>query len=109
MDVGLHALGIGSGADPRVIRAVAAAAEHCGVATLWAGEHVVMVDRPDSRYPYADDGTIAVPPTADWLDPMVALSYAAAGTGTRRPANRRLLPPGAKPGSKAKQAGAPRG
>jgi probable F420-dependent oxidoreductase len=104
VDVGLHALGIGSGADPRVIRAVAAAAERCGVATLWAGEHVVMVDRPDSRYPYADDGTIAVPPTADWLDPMVALSYAAAVTDTVRLATGVLLLPEHNPVIMAKQA-----
>jgi hypothetical protein len=43
-----------------VIDAVAVAAEACGFATLWAGEHVVMVDRPESRYPYAHDGQIAV-------------------------------------------------
>ena len=41
-----------------------------GFATLWAGEHVVMVDAPASRYPYADDGRIAVPADADWLDPL---------------------------------------
>jgi alkanesulfonate monooxygenase SsuD/methylene tetrahydromethanopterin reductase-like flavin-dependent oxidoreductase (luciferase family) len=55
MRVGLHALGIGSGADPAVITAVARAAEESGFATLWAGEHVVMIDGPGSRYPYADD------------------------------------------------------
>jgi len=66
MDVGLHALGIGTGAIRSVIDAVAATAERHGFATLWAGEHVVMVDRPDLRYPYSDDGQIAVPADADW-------------------------------------------
>jgi probable F420-dependent oxidoreductase len=56
------------------------AAEGAGFATLWAGEHVVMVDEPASRYPYADDGRIAVPADADWLDPMIGLSFAAAAT-----------------------------
>ena len=37
-----------------------------------------MVDEPDSRYPYSDDGKIAVAPDADWLDPLLALSFAAA-------------------------------
>ena len=37
MRIGLHALGIGSGARPEVIRAVATAAEAAGFATLWAG------------------------------------------------------------------------
>jgi alkanesulfonate monooxygenase SsuD/methylene tetrahydromethanopterin reductase-like flavin-dependent oxidoreductase (luciferase family) len=70
MQVGLHALGIGSGADPAVIRAVASAADAAGFSTLWSGEHVVMVDHHDSPYPYADDGKIAVPSDADWLDPL---------------------------------------
>jgi alkanesulfonate monooxygenase SsuD/methylene tetrahydromethanopterin reductase-like flavin-dependent oxidoreductase (luciferase family) len=41
MRVGLHALGIGTGARPEVIRAVAAAAEAAGFATLWAEEFAV--------------------------------------------------------------------
>jgi hypothetical protein len=67
MRVGLHALGIGTGARPQIIRAVAMAAETGGFATLWAGEHVVLVDEPRSRYPYSADGRIAVPADADWL------------------------------------------
>jgi probable F420-dependent oxidoreductase len=78
--LGLHALGIGAGADRAVIDAVASAADSCGFSTLWAGEHVVMVDRTASRYPYSDDGVIAVPAQADWLDPMIALSFAAAAS-----------------------------
>ena len=73
-------MGIGAGADPAVIEAVASAADDCGFATLWAGEHVVMVDRSGSRYPYSDDGVIGVPAQADWLDPMIALSFAAAAS-----------------------------
>jgi probable F420-dependent oxidoreductase len=80
VNVGLHALGIGSGSKPEVITAVAAAAEACGFTTLWCGEHVVMVDSPRSRYPYSADGLIAVPPDADWLDPLLSLSFIAAHT-----------------------------
>src|SRR5271170_5489994 len=80
MRLGLHALGIGAGADRAVIDAVASAADSWGFATLWAGEHVVMVDRSASRYPYSEDGVIAVPAQADWLDPMIALSFAAAAS-----------------------------
>src|ERR1700745_227174 len=80
MRVGLHALGIGTGARPQVIRAVATAAETAGFATLWAGEHVVLVDEPRSRYPYSADGRIAVPADADWLDPLLGLSYVAGVT-----------------------------
>ena len=87
--LGLHALGIGTGARREVIDAVAAGAEAAGFATLWAGEHVVMVDDGASRYPYAPDGRIAVPAPADWLDPLIALSFAAAATSTIRSGHRR--------------------
>jgi len=93
MRIGLHALGIGPGADPAVITAVARAAEESGFATLWAGEHVVMVDRPGSRYPYADDGRIAVPSDADWLDPLVLFGFVAAVTTRIRLATGILLLP----------------
>jgi probable F420-dependent oxidoreductase len=104
MDIGLHALGIGPGARRDVIDAVARAAEQGGFATLWAGEHVVMVDEPASRYPYAPDGRIAVPAGADWLDPMVALSFAAAATRTIGLATGVLLVPEHNPLLLAKQA-----
>ncbi|MDP7703253.1 MULTISPECIES: LLM class F420-dependent oxidoreductase [unclassified Mycobacterium] len=104
MQLGLHALGIGSGADRRVIDAVAAAAERHGFATLWAGEHVVMVDDATSRYPYSDSGVIAVPAEADWLDPLIALSFAAAASSRIRLATGVLLLPEHNPVIVAKQA-----
>jgi probable F420-dependent oxidoreductase len=104
MQLGLHALGIGAGADRAVIDAVAAAADQCGFATLWAGEHVVMVDRPASHYPYSDDGAIAVPAQADWLDPMIALAFAAAASSRITLATGVLLLPEHNPVVVAKQA-----
>lgn len=104
MRLGLHALGIGTGAEPAVIQAVAVAAEQSGFATLWAGEHVVMVDDSASRYPYADDGRIAVPADADWIDPMIGLSFAAAATTTIGLATGVLLLPEHNPVIVAKQA-----
>lgn len=104
MRLGLHALGIGTGAERPVIEAVAAAAEKHGFATLWSGEHVVMVDESASRYPYADDGEIAVPAVADWIDPMIGLSFAAAATSTIGIATGVLLLPEHNPVIVAKQA-----
>jgi probable F420-dependent oxidoreductase len=104
MRVGLHALGIGAGARPEIIRAVAAAAEEAGFATLWSGEHVVLVDEPDSRYPYSADGKIAVPADADWLDPLLGLSFAAAVTSRIGLATGVLLLPEHNPVLAAKQA-----
>ncbi len=104
MRVGLHALGIGTGADRAVIDAVAATAESCGFATLWSGEHVIMVDSSSSHYPYSDDGQIAVPSTADWIDPMIGLSFVAAATSTIGIATGVLLLPEHNPVVVAKQA-----
>ncbi len=103
MRFGLHALGIGTGARPDIIRAVSAAAEASGFATLWSGEHVVMVDRPRSRYPYSEDGRIAVRADADWLDPLLGLSFAAAVTDRIGLATGILLLPEHNPVLAAKQ------
>lgn len=100
----MHALGIGAAARRDVIDAVAEAAERTGFATLWSGEHAVMVDRSASRYPYSDDGQIAVPAQADWLDPMIGLSFAAAATTTIGIATGVLLLPEHNPVLMAKQA-----
>ncbi|OBK73958.1 LLM class F420-dependent oxidoreductase [Mycobacterium sp. 1274761.0] len=104
MQLGLHALGIGNGARRSIIDAVAAAADNAGFATLWSGEHVVMVDESKSRYPYAEDGRIAVPAEADWIDPLIGLSFAAAATSSIRLATGVLLLPEHNPVLVAKQA-----
>ncbi|MFG2638366.1 LLM class F420-dependent oxidoreductase [Streptomyces sp. NPDC048362] len=104
MRVGLHALGIGDGARPEVIRAVATAAEAHGFARLWCGEHVVLVDAPASRYPYSADGRIAVAADVDWLDPLLALTFAAAVTSRIELATGVLLLPEHNPVLVAKQA-----
>jgi len=104
MRLGLHALGIGAGSTRAVIDAVAVAAEQSGFATLWSGEHVVMVDRSSSRYPYSDDGQIAVPAEADWIDPLIGLGFAAAATSTIGIETGVLLLPEHNPVLVAKQA-----
>ncbi len=87
-----------------MVDAVAEAAEAAGFATLWVGEHVVMVDQPASRYPYNEAGQMPVPADADWLDPFVCLSFAAAATDTIRLATGILLLPEHNPVLVAKQA-----
>jgi len=103
MRFGLHALGVATGARPDVIRAMSQTAEARGFGTLWWGEHVVMMDRPRSRYPYSDDGLIPVPANADWLDPLVGLGFAAAVTSRIGLATGVLLLPEHNPVTAAKQ------
>ena len=63
-----------------------------------------MVDSSSSRYPYTADGRIAVPAAADWLDPLICLSFAAAATSTIRIATGVLLLPEHNPVVVAKKA-----
>ena len=104
MRLGLHALGIGAGARPEIIRAVAFGAEQHGFATLWAGEHVIAVEKSSSRYPYSPSGRIGVPAHVAWNDPMITLSFAAAATTTITLATGVLLLPEHNPLIVAKQA-----
>src|SRR5262245_9721811 len=85
MKIGLLTAGLGRAAHPRTLRTIAEHAERLGFGTLWAPEHVVLFDQyAESRYPYSADGAFAVPSTTDWMDPFVALTYAAAHTRTIR-------------------------
>src|SRR5215470_14390568 len=103
MRIGLAAIGIGHGARPATLCDTARAADAAGFATLWMGEHVVLFERHDSKYPYAEGGEFSLPPTIDWLDPFVALSFAAAATQTIRLATGICLVPEHEPLSLAKQ------
>ena len=84
MKIGLFAIGIGAASDPEVIRNVAETGERVGFSTLWAAEHVVLFNQHDSKYPYSDSGKFPLSADADWLDPFVTLSFAAAVTNKIR-------------------------
>ena len=83
MKVGFFAVGIGASTEPHVLRTVAMAAERLGFATLWAPEHVVLVEEYASQYPYSS-GKFPGPPDIPIADPFVTLAYAAACTSTIR-------------------------
>lgn len=103
MRIGLSAPSIGVGARADVLKEIVSRAEREGFSTVWCGEHVVLVDRSASRYPYAQDGQLAVPPTTDWMDPLIALGFAAAVTTSIRLATGILLLPEHNPVLAAKQ------
>lgn len=84
MKIGFFAVGIADTARPEMITAIAANAERLGFSTVWAPEHVVLMEKFSSRYPYSGDGKIPVPTTTPLLDPFIALTYAAAHTSRIR-------------------------
>ena len=85
MQIGYFAIGVGLAADPDVVSLTARTVEQAGFHSLWAPEHVVLLDRYGSKYPYSVDGKMPMPTMQiDFLDPFAALTYAAAQTSTLR-------------------------
>ncbi len=84
MKIGFFAVGIGPSADPEIIALTARTAEHCGFHSLWAPEHVVLIDQYSSQYPYSKDGKLPMTTKVDILDPFATLTFAAAHTNTIR-------------------------
>ena len=82
MDIGYMAIGVGLLANGETIGMTAQRAEQAGFHSIWAPEHIVLLDQYSSKYPYSADGRIAVRPTMqfDILDPFATLTFAAAQT-----------------------------
>jgi probable F420-dependent oxidoreductase len=79
MDVGYFALGIGPLTDPQWIKPVASAAERLGFSSIWAPEHVVLLEQYSSKYPYSA-GEFPMPTDTPFGDPFTTLAYVAACT-----------------------------
>ena len=103
MKIGLLTIGMGNAARPGAIAEVARHAERLGIATLWAPEHVVLFDSHQSKYPYSASGKFPLAANADWLDPLLSLTYAAATTSRVRLATGICLVPEHNPLLLAKQ------
>jgi probable F420-dependent oxidoreductase len=86
MKIGLSSIGFGALAAPAMIRAVVTNAERLNFSTVWAPEHVVLLDRYTSRYPYSADGSgqFLAPTEVPIGDPFPTLTYAAACTSRLR-------------------------
>src|ERR1700736_701388 len=79
MQVGYFAVGIGPTVDPEWVRTVATTAERLGFSTIWAPEHVVLLEQYASKYPYSS-GDFPAPTDTPLADPFTTLAYAAACT-----------------------------
>jgi probable F420-dependent oxidoreductase len=84
MKIGILAVASGKMAGGELLKTIAVNAERLGVATLWAPEHVVLLDKYESKYPYAADGRFAAPTGAPVLDPFVTLATIGAVTSKIR-------------------------
>jgi probable F420-dependent oxidoreductase len=80
MKIGFFAIGIANLASPDLITTVATNAERLNFATIWAPEHVVFLEKFASQYPYARGASVPIPTTTPLLNPLMALTYAAAHT-----------------------------
>jgi probable F420-dependent oxidoreductase len=83
MDIGYFALGIGPLCDPAWIKPVAMTAERLGYSSIWAPEHVVLLEQYASKYPYSA-GEFPMPTSTPFADPFTTLAYVAACTNRIR-------------------------
>jgi probable F420-dependent oxidoreductase len=104
MQIGLFLPLMNPLATPAYIQAFGRAAEERGFDSLWVGEHVVLFDEHESRYPYSATGRIVgLPDDSGLLDPMVALGHIAAITERIRLATGICLVPQRNPVYTAKE------
>jgi probable F420-dependent oxidoreductase len=95
MRLGLFSINMGPCSRPEALAASARAAEDAGFDSVWAGEHVVL---PDPQVPPSPMG-----PQDRALDPLLALTWAAAATSTIRLATGIVIIPQRNPVVLAKQ------
>jgi probable F420-dependent oxidoreductase len=65
------------------VRTIATTAERLGFSTIWAPEHVVLLEEYASKYPYSS-GKFPAPVDTPIADPFTTLAYAAACTSKIR-------------------------
>ncbi|MBA3243974.1 MAG: TIGR03619 family F420-dependent LLM class oxidoreductase [Actinobacteria bacterium] len=64
----------------RGIPALARAAETAGYESLWVSDHIVLPERIESRYPFAEDGKATWPTDTPYVDALIALALIAGAT-----------------------------
>jgi probable F420-dependent oxidoreductase len=80
MNIGFFAIGIGNLAQPKLLTAAAENGERLQFSTIWAPEHLLFPQRFDSKYPYARGEDLPISTDIPFLNPFLALTYAAART-----------------------------
>jgi probable F420-dependent oxidoreductase len=103
MKIGVFPPAINPIADGEYIATTAKAAEERGFACYWAPEHVVLFSQYESKYPYTQDGRLAMRAGSGVLDPFLVLTLVAANTKTIRLGTGICLVPQRNPVYTAKQ------
>lgn len=80
MKVGIFSLVPGMAKGTALTKAFASHAERLGFSTLWVPEHVVLLDKYASKYPYTEDGILPAPTNAPIADPFISLTLMASVT-----------------------------
>lgn len=78
MHVGVIIPNAGTKATPANIVSVARWGEELGFHSVWVTDHVALPERVDSWYPYRTHGRWDYSSDTNWLDPLLALQWAAA-------------------------------
>ena len=84
MEIGAHLPVYGAAATREGITLVARRVEALGFDSLWVSDHVVIPWEIRSRYPYNATGDFPLSPATDFLEPLTALTLAAAVTARVR-------------------------
>jgi probable F420-dependent oxidoreductase len=79
-------------------------AEELGAASLWFSDHLLMLRRFDSMYPFAPDGVAPWTPDTPWWEAMTCCAFAAAATTRCRIGTSVLILPQRNPLELAKTA-----
>ncbi|MEY4373173.1 MAG: hypothetical protein RL219_1942 [Actinomycetota bacterium] len=73
-----------AGTEPDTALEICRIAEQLGFESVWGGEHVILPDVIDSKYPYTADGKIPAEPDTLIPDPLIWLAYVAAAAPSLR-------------------------
>jgi probable F420-dependent oxidoreductase len=71
---------VGTAASPQSIVEFARSAEAMGVQSLWVGDHLLLAEDQEARYPYNDSGDYVVPSDRNFLDAFTTLAWVAGQT-----------------------------
>ena len=80
MKIGVFSLAPGMAKGTALTKAFASNAERLGFSTLWVPEHVVLLDKYASKYPYSENGVLPAPTNAPIPDPFISLTVMASAT-----------------------------